>query len=86
MNRALIALMLAAGLSLTLPDVVAAKTSSSSATYHSHSGSSHGHHSSAGSRGSKGDVHYIRRTCKTAACKQKHPSGSYMIPIRPKKS
>jgi hypothetical protein len=26
----------------------------------------------------------MRKTCKTAACKGKHPGGSYMLPIKPK--
>jgi hypothetical protein len=85
MNRTLIAVALAAGLSLALPDGAEAKSSTSSSTYHSHSSGSHGRHSSSASHNDKGDIHYIRKTCKTAACKKKHPSGTYMIPIKPKK-
>jgi hypothetical protein len=28
---------------------------------------------------------FARKTCKTASCKSKHPGGSYMVPIKPKK-
>jgi len=80
----MLAIVLAAGLSLALSTGAEAKSSSSSSTYHSRSSGSHAH-SSSSSRTDKGDVHYIRKTCKTAACKQKHPSGTYMIPIKPKK-
>jgi hypothetical protein len=31
-------------------------------------------------------THFIRKTCKTASCKQKHPSGEYMLPVKPKKT
>lgn len=31
-------------------------------------------------------THFVRKTCKTASCKAKHPSGSYMLPIKPKKT
>lgn len=29
--------------------------------------------------------HYYVMKCKTDACKQKHPSGRYYVPIKPKK-
>lgn len=30
-------------------------------------------------------THFIRAKCKSAACKAKHPTGEYMLPIKPKK-
>ena len=29
---------------------------------------------------------FIKKTCKTASCKAKHPTGEYMVPIKPKKN
>ncbi len=84
MSRTLVAVMLAAGLSLVLASGAEAKSTSSSRTYHSRSSGTHGHASSTSRKGN-GDLHFIRKTCKTAACKKKHPTGSYEIPIRPKK-
>jgi hypothetical protein len=47
--------------------------------------SAHGSTRSARTPKSSAGTHFIRGTCKTAACRKKHPSGSYLIPIKPKK-
>jgi hypothetical protein len=66
--------------------------SSSSHSSASHSSSSHG--SSAGRAHAAASTtrkplpsgtHFVSKTCKTASCRAKHPSGSYMLPIKPKK-
>ena len=71
----------------------AAKSSGSSHSSSSHSSASH----SSSSRGSSAShatttrkplpagTHFVSKTCKTASCRSKHPSGSYMLPIKPKK-
>jgi hypothetical protein len=51
----------------------------------SHHSSAHGSSRSARNPKSSAGTRFIRGTCKTAACKKKHPSGSYLIPIKPKK-
>jgi hypothetical protein len=54
----------------------------------SHSSSSHGSSSHAPRGSAKAlpaGTHFMRKTCKTAACTAKHPSGEYMLPIKPKK-
>jgi len=75
----------------------AAKSSGSSHSSSSHSSASHSsssHSSSAGRTHSAATgtrkplpagTHFIRKTCKTASCKAKHPGGSYMLPIKPQK-
>jgi PAB1-binding protein PBP1 len=62
---------------------------SSSSHSSSHSSGSHSTRSSGGSTRSKtlpAGTHFVRKTCKTASCKAKHPGGSYMLPIKPKKT
>lgn len=68
--------------------------SSRSSSSHSSSHSSSSHSSSPGRAGPAATktrkplpagTHFARKTCKTASCKAKHPGGSYMIPIKPKK-
>ncbi len=70
-----------------------AKSSSSSHSSSSHSSSS-SHKSSAGHAGPAATTtrkplpsgtHFVQKTCKTSSCKAKHPSGSYMLPVKPKK-
>ncbi len=64
-------------------------SSSHSATSSSYSSSSHSTPSSTRSTTTKAlpaGTHFVRKTCKTASCKAKHPSGSYMLPIKPKKT
>jgi PAB1-binding protein PBP1 len=74
-----------------------AQAKSSSSHSSSHSASSYrasSHSSSGGSRSTStssrkplpAGTHFVRKTCKTASCKAKHPGGSYMLPIKPKKS
>jgi PAB1-binding protein PBP1 len=70
----------------------AAKSSGSTRSASSHSSASHssssGHARSASTTTRKplpAGTHFIRKTCKTASCKAKHPGGSYMLPIKPKK-
>jgi len=67
-----------------------AKSSTPRASTHATHASSH--HSSAHASGrtarnpkSSGGTRFIRGTCKTATCKKKHPSGTYLIPLKPKK-
>ncbi|HKT19884.1 MAG TPA: hypothetical protein VJR47_17665 [Stellaceae bacterium] len=69
---------------------VEAKSSSPRASTHSthvssHHASAHGSSRTARNPKSSAGTRFIRGTCKTAACKKKHPSGAYMIPIKPKK-
>jgi PAB1-binding protein PBP1 len=69
----------------------AAKSSGSSHNSSSHSSASHSSssgrtHSAATTRKPlPAGTHFIRKTCKTASCKAKHPGGSYMLPIKPQK-
>ena len=63
--------------------------SSSSHSSASHSSSSHGSsasHATATRKPLPAGTRFIRKTCKTASCKAKHPGGSYMLPIKPKKA
>jgi hypothetical protein len=65
-----------------------AKSSGSSHSTSSHSSSSRNAsagHATATRKPLPAGTHFVRKTCKTAACKSKHPGGSYMLPIKPKK-
>jgi hypothetical protein len=74
-----------AALAATLACGTAQAKSSSS---HSSASSSHSTHSStrATTKSLPAGTHFVRKTCKTASCKAKHPSGSYELPIKPKKT
>lgn len=68
-----------------------AQAKSSGGSHHS-SSSSHASRSTGtrtrttSSKSLPAGTHFVRKTCKTASCKAKHPSGSYMLPIKPKKT
>jgi hypothetical protein len=83
---ALIAALAVGGLLAT--GSAAAGASAGSSHRSSHSAASHrSRASSAGKATAKAlpaGTHFMRKTCKTAACKAKHPGGTYMLPIKPK--
>ena len=81
--------MLAVGLLLVSPADAKSSRSSTHSSSHSVSRASHtgGSHVRSGKSASTAKAtRFIRRSCKTASCKAKHPSGEYMIPIKPKKT
>jgi PAB1-binding protein PBP1 len=62
-------------------------SSHSTSSHHSSSRSSSASHASATTRKPlPAGTHFVRKTCKTDTCKAKHPGGSYMLPIKPKKA
>jgi hypothetical protein len=85
MMRTKVALPLAAFI-VALAFAVTPADAKSSSTSHSSSRSSSSH-ASAGTtkKPLPAGAHFVRKTCKTASCKAKHPGGSYMLPIKPKK-
>jgi hypothetical protein len=86
---------LAAMLALSPAHAKSSGGSSRGSSFHSSSSNrsssrSTGTHSSrvrssgAASKSLPAGTRFIHKTCKTAACKAKHPSGEYMLPIKPK--
>jgi hypothetical protein len=89
-GRSLVLIAAASGLLWGVPAVDAKSSGLRSGTHSaarasSHHSSAHGSSRSARNPKSSAGTRFIRGTCKTAACKKKHPSGSYLIPIKPKK-
>ena len=89
-GRSFVLIVAALGLLWGAPAVDAKSSGSRSGTHSaahvsSHHSSTHGSSRSARTPKSSAGTRFIRGTCKTAACKKKHPSGSYLIPIKPKK-
>ncbi len=85
------AALLAVFLSAPGGELAAAKSSggsggsgSSSHYYGSRSSSSKGSSSKSSSKSLPPGTRFIKRECKTASCKAKHPSGEYYVPIKPK--
>ncbi|MDE2227942.1 MAG: hypothetical protein KGL11_02730 [Alphaproteobacteria bacterium] len=93
MRRALIAATVAVALSAAFSGSALSRSGGSSheprqpRLSSGHSRSSHSGRSSRPHRTSnKSGIRFIKRTCKTDACRKKHPSGTYMIAVKPKKS
>ena len=89
-GRSLVLIVAALGLLLGAPTVDAKSSGPRSGTHStvhasSHHSSTHGSSRSARNPKSSAGTRFIRGTCKTAACKKKHPTGSYLIPMKPKK-
>jgi len=76
MTRSILAVALAGGLAVLLAGggPVQAQTSPPS------------HLSTHATQKKAGNTRYVRRTCKTDACRQKHPKGTYLVPVKPKKT
>jgi len=92
MPRPMFAAMLLAAAAFALAGPVEARSSGksprvSTSSTHSSSGSSHAGRSRATTpKAAQNKTRFIRRTCKTEACKKKHPSGEYFLVLKPKKS
>jgi hypothetical protein len=90
-GRSVVLIVAALGLLWGTPTVGAKSSGLRSGTHStahassSHHSSTHGSSRSARNPKSSAGTRFIHGTCKTAACKKKHPSGSYLIPIKPKK-
>jgi hypothetical protein len=86
MMRFNLALVVALAATLTLGPALAKSSGVSRATSSTHSTRSTTHTTTTKTKALPAGTRFVHKTCKTASCKAKHPSGSYMLPIKPKKT
>jgi PAB1-binding protein PBP1 len=94
MSKSKLFLPLSVAVAIAAFAIVPAGAKSTGASHSSSAHSSTSHKSSAGHaepavtnarKPLPSGTRFAQKTCKTASCKSKHPGGTYMVPIKPKK-